>query len=114
MTIRAAAATRPIRVAVPQVLDLDLLEVEGGEDVRQEGEEDQDHQMMAEMDQEEAAAATDQEGAVATDQEGGVEEEVGVDLTVAGAALTSTSLTPTLLVEAAAVVQAQVQRTTLF
>ena len=113
-TLRAAAATRPIRVAVPQVLDLDLLEVEGAEDVRQEGEEDQDHQMMAEMDQEVVEGAAAQEAAAATDQEGGVEEEVGVDLTVAGAALTSTSLTPTLLVEAAAAAQAQVQRTTLF
>ena len=108
-TLRAAAATRPIRVAVPQVLDL-----LGEEDAHQEGGEGEDLAMMAEMTMDQEEEATDQEGAATDPRAGGVEEEVGVDLTVAGAALTSTSLTPTLLVEAAAAVQAQVQRTTLF
>ena len=77
------------------------------EDVRQEGGEGEgeDQTMMTEM-------TMAQEGA--DPDEGGVEEEVVVVLTVAGAALTSISLTPTLLVEAAAAVQARLQRTTPF
>ena len=109
MTIRAAAATRPIRVAVPQVLDL-----LGEEDARQEGGEGEDQAMMTEMTMDQEEEATDQEGAATDPRAGGVEEEVGVDLTVAGVALTSISLTPTLLVEAAAAVQARLQRTTPF
>ena len=94
--------TRPMAVGGDQIQ-------EEGEDARQEEGEDQDLQVH-QMAQEEAAA---QEVAAATDQ-WGVEEEVEADLTVAGADLTSISLTLMLLVAAAEEQAQAVQGTTLF
>ena len=103
------AAARPT-LTRPMAVGGDQIQEEVEEDAHQEEGEDQDlqvHQMAQEEADQEVAAAT------ATDQ-WGVEEEVEADLTVAGAALTSISLTLMLLVAAAEEQAQAVQGTTLF